>query len=306
MMSNGNYVASFIILSYNQKDFIEKAILSALNQKTFYKFEVIVADDHSVDGTWDIICKMASIYNFKYTRTSVNSGVVNNLNNGFRLAQGDFIFLMGGDDISHSDRVSIVLECFNHNVDTFCVYSNTFDMNSEGHVLAKDSSGFRYHQRNGEMTVDSFLRGDLGVLGCSAAYHRRVFDSFGSLYQGLPSEDKVLTLRSLMLGRVSYICNELVFYRLGVGLSNNMSMRSKDSYFKLMNGKLKTYNGYLHDGVGEQLSVRQAILIRRYIVFYTLVLSLLVKFNFCKAFKLFFCRVSFREKARFLFYYLMS
>ncbi|MFB2684879.1 glycosyltransferase family 2 protein [Shewanella mangrovisoli] len=303
-MHDGRPVASLIILTYNQKDFIEQAILSALNQNASFEFEVIVADDCSVDGTWEKVSELACVYHFKKIRTSVNSGVVSNLNNAFNLAEGDYIFLMGGDDISHSERLSYLVEYFYKNLDTYCIYSNTFDMNFDGRVLTNKPSGYRYHLRNGDMTIKSFLENDLGVLGCSAAYRREVFVNFGDLNKGLPSEDKVLTLRALILGDVHYVSVPLVYYRLGVGVSNNTSIRSKYNYVKLLNGKLNTYKGYLNDGAVSAIQSEEILIIKHYIDFFTMALSLFQEFSICEFFKLLVSRVNLREKARFLFYFL--
>lgn len=48
-------IVSVICTTYNQKDYIEKALSSIVSQKTSFLFEVIVHDDASTDGTSDII-----------------------------------------------------------------------------------------------------------------------------------------------------------------------------------------------------------------------------------------------------------
>ena len=51
--------ASIIIPVLNRKKTIKEAIQSALVQKTNFDFNIIVVDNHSTDGTTDIIKKLA-------------------------------------------------------------------------------------------------------------------------------------------------------------------------------------------------------------------------------------------------------
>lgn len=46
---------SVMIVTYNQKEYIEEAILGVLNQKTNFQYEILIHDDASTDGTMEII-----------------------------------------------------------------------------------------------------------------------------------------------------------------------------------------------------------------------------------------------------------
>ena len=46
---------SVVILTYNQKNFIGKAIESALAQESNFDFEILVGDDCSTDGAQEVI-----------------------------------------------------------------------------------------------------------------------------------------------------------------------------------------------------------------------------------------------------------
>ena len=48
-------MVSVIIISYNHEKFIRDAIESAINQKTDFRYEILIHDDASTDGTIDII-----------------------------------------------------------------------------------------------------------------------------------------------------------------------------------------------------------------------------------------------------------
>ena len=57
-----DYKLSVIFITYNHKDYVEKALRSVLEQKTSFPFEVIVGDDHSTDGTQEILRRIAEEY----------------------------------------------------------------------------------------------------------------------------------------------------------------------------------------------------------------------------------------------------
>ena len=53
---------SIICITYNHKDFIRQALEGFVMQKTNFKFEVLIHDDASTDGTADIIREYEAKY----------------------------------------------------------------------------------------------------------------------------------------------------------------------------------------------------------------------------------------------------
>ena len=56
------YKVSVIFITYNHRDYVEKALRSILAQETSFPFEVVVGDDCSTDGTQEILKKIAAQY----------------------------------------------------------------------------------------------------------------------------------------------------------------------------------------------------------------------------------------------------
>ena len=55
MKTDNEIMFSVEVTTYNQKDYIAQTLQSILNQKHSYKYEILVSDDCSTDGTQDII-----------------------------------------------------------------------------------------------------------------------------------------------------------------------------------------------------------------------------------------------------------
>lgn len=62
-MGHNNYLVSISMPTFNQKQYIEKAVVSCLSQKTSFPFQLVISDDCSTDGTVDILKKFAAQHN---------------------------------------------------------------------------------------------------------------------------------------------------------------------------------------------------------------------------------------------------
>lgn len=90
---------SVIITSYKFKDYICECVNSILSQKTDFGFEVIIRDDGSNDGTFELLTeKYGSIPNVKILDSSVNVGAVDNLLALIKETTGKYVAHIDGDD----------------------------------------------------------------------------------------------------------------------------------------------------------------------------------------------------------------
>lgn len=96
---------SVIIAAYNAKDFIARAIDSAL-QQSLQPFEIIVVDDCSTDGTADFLRDYAANNPvLKILPLSRNGGPSAARNAGISIAQGDWLAILDADDAFYQDRL---------------------------------------------------------------------------------------------------------------------------------------------------------------------------------------------------------
>lgn len=103
-----NPVLSVCVQTYNQVEFIRESLESILQQKTSFKFEVLIGDDNSTDGTTEICKEFATSYPDKVRLFLHNrknnikvddnyTGLFNSLYNFFS-ARGRYIAYCDGDD----------------------------------------------------------------------------------------------------------------------------------------------------------------------------------------------------------------
>lgn len=94
---------SILIPAYNAERWIADTISSALNQ-TWSQKEVIVLDDGSADGTFEI-AKAFAAPSVKVCRQE-NAGPCRTRNNLLEMAQGDYIQWLDADDLLHPEKIS--------------------------------------------------------------------------------------------------------------------------------------------------------------------------------------------------------
>ncbi|MCH8997173.1 MAG: glycosyltransferase family 2 protein [Proteobacteria bacterium] len=94
------------ITCFNAEDTIERAVRSALNQR-WPNLEVVVVDDRSTDGSFDVVEKLArDDTNLKIVRQDTNTGPAGARNAVLENASGEFVAFFDDDDESVSERIA--------------------------------------------------------------------------------------------------------------------------------------------------------------------------------------------------------
>lgn len=100
-----NTLVSVIMATYNDKPvYIEKSINSILNQ-TYKNIELIILDDSTNQDTKSVIDSFTEDQRVHVYRETEKKGFVPSLNKGLKLAKGEYIARMDGDDVSIQDRI---------------------------------------------------------------------------------------------------------------------------------------------------------------------------------------------------------
>ncbi|MBC7427461.1 MAG: glycosyltransferase [Bacteriovorax sp.] len=105
-------LVSFVIPSYNSGKFLRQTLESCLNQ-TYPNIEILLINDGSTDNTDEILEEFKNVKNLHHIKNEKNEGIIYTLNRGMKLARGEFIARMDGDDICLPERVQEQVNFFN-------------------------------------------------------------------------------------------------------------------------------------------------------------------------------------------------
>ncbi len=203
------------VLSYRQSAYIEDAVHSALEQ-TGEPIEVLLSDDCSPDDTYARMQALVEAYRGPHRvvlrRNERNLGIGAHVDEVMKLARGELLVLMGGDDVSLPERASATLEAYDATGQRADLLAcNVIDMSADGIDLGvievDDLSQWR--------SLNDWIRRRPYVIGAGHAVSRRLVERFGRLQPGVIEEDQVNTLRALCSNGAVTIRQALVRYRRG-------------------------------------------------------------------------------------------
>jgi len=107
-------LVSVITPNFNGIRFIHRVVESVRRQN--FSLEHIIVDDHSEDGSWELLIKLAEKYTWlKPLRLSENSGPVVARNRAIEIASGRFLAFLDVDDFWLDHKLSTQIEFMNNN-----------------------------------------------------------------------------------------------------------------------------------------------------------------------------------------------
>lgn len=95
---------SIIIVNYNTVELTKNCINSVIQYTKDIEYEIIVVDNASTDQSSDILSKIPEITYIKNKR-NIGFGRANNI--GYKIAKGDFIFLLNSDTLLTNNAIKI-------------------------------------------------------------------------------------------------------------------------------------------------------------------------------------------------------
>jgi glycosyltransferase involved in cell wall biosynthesis len=125
---------SIVTPSYNQGRFLERTILSILNQN-YPNLELIIIDGGSTDESLEIIKKYEKY--IAYWVSEKDKGQSDGLNKGFMKATGDIIGWQNSDDIYLPRAFFKIVQVFKENPNVDIVYGNRYDIDEDDKIIGR-------------------------------------------------------------------------------------------------------------------------------------------------------------------------
>jgi glycosyltransferase involved in cell wall biosynthesis len=223
---------TFAVAAFNQERFIREAVEAAFAQ-TYSPLEIVLSDDCSEDRTFEIMRELAAAYRGPHrvilNRNPVRRSIGGHVNKVIEISRGELIVGAAGDDVSLPQRTQLVFEAWERSGRrATSLHSSIVQVDENGGKIGEIfKTEFQGESGQGEQRADplSYVQTlEPLVFGCAHAYSRQLFSVFGNLPEEVIHEDNALVFRSILAGRIVYIDQALVKYRLH---GNNVFITSR-------------------------------------------------------------------------------
>lgn len=233
-----NLTTTIFIFTYNQEEYIEEC-LSSIFKQTVLPDQIVVNDDCSNDNTKNLIYEVFNNHKLIIEKNDIsilincnekNIGLNPSKNIIMSHGKGD-VFIMGaGDDVFLPNRVEVVLDIFNQDINCFGVFTNLQVIDKLG--CTNDELLFTKKPNFASSKKDVFWGSPVWCIGASSAFRKEVFLNFESTPFSHISSDGVAAFRSLLLGKMKFSNIVTVLYRHhDNNLSQNLTTEKKIAYY---------------------------------------------------------------------------
>lgn len=132
-------VVSVVVPVYNCADYFSECIDSLLKQ-TLSNFEIIIVDDGSVDGTFELARKYETKYEFIHLYSQDHKYAGEARNEGIRRSRGKYLIFLDGDDLFERDLLLHASMRMDETHADVCVFGAGYLNNQTGEITYTRSS----------------------------------------------------------------------------------------------------------------------------------------------------------------------
>ena len=242
---------SIIIPTYNRSDILKQAIDSAVNQKAYSDYEILVIDNCSeVDQETNELMKhyTQKYSNLIYYRNEKNIGMFGNWNRSIELCRTEWLCLLHDDDMlkeNYLQEVVPILDAGNKGCGILGVFHEKFDQReTENRKNFERRRNIRDRIVNACMVIRkrkpfclkmSDMLNGISVMVCAAIYNREMTIELGGFDDAYtPNGDLVYFAKTQFYHGINILPDNLSVYRVGM----NESMK-KETCFNIVVGIFK-------------------------------------------------------------------
>ncbi len=234
-----------VAIAYNQENWVAETLNSIKNQ-TYPNIQLIIADDGSTDNTKHIIAKWIPEHfpDAVFLNHQQNRGITSNYNTTLPYIKGDFVKLIGCDDVMLENTIEVL-----HNElsglpqDYGVVYTDMICIDEHGELV----SNMGLVERRGHPTPSGQVYLPMitkpFVTAASILFKREVLNKVGRFNELVFYEDFDFYLRASRFFKFQYLPEKTVKYRIHQGSQINSSSRIRyfiNTYFVYLSNYDKT------------------------------------------------------------------
>jgi glycosyltransferase involved in cell wall biosynthesis len=244
---NSTPLVSVLMPTYNGGDYVISAVNSILNQ-TFADFELIIIDDSSSDGTIEVLKEIVDP-RIQLIFKPINSGLIDTLNLGLKVAKGKYILRMDQDDISIQNRIEVQLDFMEANPDIAVC--------GAGYQVIDSNNFFRPSCQYGELLLEliDFCPFAHPTIIMRADFLKNHSISYNSSY--VNAEDYKIWTDISHVGRMANLPNIVLKYRIhesqmssrGAIQQQEMSKKISLEHLNFLSGNNEHVDYYLNGSI---------------------------------------------------------
>jgi glycosyltransferase involved in cell wall biosynthesis len=146
-----NLKLSICIPSYNRFKNLDNLLSSIVNNHVSNKLiEIIVTDNASKDMTASVVNKYKKKIRLRYFRNTYNLGMAKNIINCTKFANGEFIWILGDDDLLFKNSLKEILKVINKNKDCDFFFFNSLNI--------PKNQKLKFLQNNTNLNLEKFKK----------------------------------------------------------------------------------------------------------------------------------------------------
>lgn len=231
--------------TFNHEDFIEEALDSFLNQKTNFKYEILIHDDASTDNTAAIIKEYQKRYPdiikpILREENQYSQGKKVSLFNDYR-AEGKYIAMCEGDDYwSDSNKLQKQFDFMEKNSEYSLTLHNAMKLNNQ---TKEDIGPVRpLNDVQKDYTTDEIILAGGDYFPTASMFYRTKFtEKYPDFYLTAPTGDVARLIYFSLCGKVNYDNAVMSVYRVNNPDSWVGQNSSVDKKVKWLSGSIEMY-----------------------------------------------------------------
>lgn len=253
-------------MTYNQKDYIEKAIDSVLEQEIDVDFDILIHDDCSDDGTYEILLKKQK-ENLNKIRI-IRQDSRKFLSDGFNMMiykyvvpniNSKYIAYLDGDDY-WCDKEKLKKQFFflENNQEYSMCFNNSYQLKPNGDMTSK-----WFFQEEGDVDMSEIINDKPGIhIATSSIFLRsEIFKDFSDWRKAFPVEDVPMYMTAALKGKIYRMSEIMSVYRqFANGSWSSQNKENKDRIVKHLNELINSTkmfdvatNGAYHELANKQI-----------------------------------------------------